>query len=181
MKGSSPSAWYVRSWALWHQPDLRSQMLFFPECLSPAIAQEIYQTHSDNGMILNVFSYFSNVESYKRKKGGELGICWRGCFFYARPVWSDHCSEELEMLLSEAFLNSHLAVARKWPYAQDENLSCSLAHLLHVGYCRREINKRNKSVEEKSGFIRHLRRLWKENSRWREASPWFQSFTSAVF
>lgn len=95
MKESSPSAWYVHSWALWHPPELRSQMLFFPECLSPAIAQEIYQAHSDNGMILNVFSYFSNVESYKRKKGGELGICWRGCFFYTRPVWSDHCSEEL--------------------------------------------------------------------------------------
>lgn len=67
---SSPSAWCMCSWAQWHHPELWSQVLFFPACLSPALTQEIDQRHSDNEMILNVFPYM--LRATKERKGMEI-------------------------------------------------------------------------------------------------------------
>lgn len=76
------------------------------------------------------------------------------------------------MLLSEAFLYSIHILEVQGNY---ENLSWSVALFLHVGCCR------NKSVEEKFTFFRHLRMLWDENQKMKRSRPLVQSFMSEVF
>lgn len=43
----------------------------FPECASHAVAQGTYQTNSDNGMILNVFSWLVLLRDTKERKKNQ--------------------------------------------------------------------------------------------------------------